>query len=283
VGRYVSWDISGRCTAPLNVEQEGIGHLQDTFSDGFPRWQPGRTLAMQVRCRRCAACLWARQCLWGKRAVAEWKASPRTWFGTLTFGPAERYKATCETRDRLDRQGVNLESLEPVERFRELHRELGPLVTLYLKRLRKGNRKLRLAPGVFRQLITVEPHKDWTPHYHLLVHEVSELSPIREKALSKQWPHGVVHWRLVTDERAAFYAAKYLGKLSVARVRASANYGSVQQNKINDLTSQVLTKTVKTIDPPMSSYPSSIPPGMEDGEAVGRVEQPGRHMETEHG
>jgi hypothetical protein len=222
----------------------GNHHLQDGWQDGFPRLQPGRVLSMMAPCRKCKACLWARQKMWGQRAVAEWKATERaglrSWFGTLTFAPEQRFLVTAQARKRLDGQGVNLEGLPPYEQFRELHREMGPLVTKYLKRLRAGNRKAGMPAVAFRQFLTVEPHKDWSPHYHLMVHESDLLKPVLKKCLDGQWPYGFVQWRLVkegpdektgkfyTGEQRAFYVAKYLGKLSIARVRASANYGRME-------------------------------------------------------
>lgn len=180
---------------------------------------------MLVQCRQCSGCLRARASMWGEAAVSEWKRWPRSWFGTLTFAPENRYRFQVLTRARLDVCGIKIEELTPLERFREYARDTGPLVTRYLRRLRKGTKKDGIDRTIFRYLLTVEPHKDWVPHYHLLVHESNPLMPVRKKALDHYWNQGFCQWRLIKDERAAFYAAKYLGKYSMARVRASECYG----------------------------------------------------------
>lgn len=45
----------------------------------------------------------------------------------------------------------------------------------------------RLAPSLAAPLSLGEPHKDWTPHDHSVVSEVSELEPIRWKHLAAMW------------------------------------------------------------------------------------------------
>jgi hypothetical protein len=234
---YATWDIQGPCIRPINLDQEGYGHLQTSWkgvtaggaTEDQTEWQQNRTLSAMVPCRQCSACLKARMVLWGRRSAAEWERGSalglRAWFGTLTFGPAARFRFLSQTRARLDRSGCLLEGLNPVDRFAEQHRETGPEVTKYLKRLRKGNEAKKYNSVRFKYMLSVEPHKDWSPHYHLMVHEVSDLMPIRKTALEGHWPHGHVQWRLVKDAKAAFYAAKYLSKFSIARVRASREYG----------------------------------------------------------
>ena len=63
------------------------------------------------------------------------------------------------------------------------------------------------------------------PHYHLLVHEIVGRPPLRHAMLKRQWLAGFVDAKLVTDERQATYACKYLTKSQAARVRASLGYG----------------------------------------------------------
>jgi hypothetical protein len=228
VGSLVEWDISARCERPIEVVQQGEGHYQTAQSRDM-EWQPNRTLALQVPCRQCKACLRSRAFRFGSRAKREHKVTQarglRTWFGTLTFSPEQRFRNLAMTRARLDAAGTDLASLSPTDRYREQHRETGPLVSKYFRALRKGRKKLRLNRVFFRYLLTVEPHKDWTPHYHVLIHEVSELYPIRKRTLEALWPHGFVQWREVKEPNAAAYAAKYLGKFSMARVRVSKRYG----------------------------------------------------------
>lgn len=227
-GTVVEWDIAARCTRPINIAHRGECHHAVGFTArkgvGVD-WYGNRTLETLVPCRECKACLRARADLWGRRAVTEYKAATRSWFGTLTFSAENRYRLQCLTDLRLQAEAQSLSGLVPVDRFRELHRECGPIVTRYLKRLRKGNAGAEFPPTHFRYLLTVEPHKDWTPHYHLLVCEVLEIQPVRKRALEIQWSQGFARWRLVKDERAAFYVAKYLNKNAVARVRASKRFG----------------------------------------------------------
>jgi hypothetical protein len=187
---------------------------------------------MQVACGHCPTCLRRRRVSFGRRAVNEFKVSPRTWFGTLTFSPEKRFRNLALTRARLDSWGTDLASLSPVDRYREQHRETGPLVSKFFRALRKGRKKLKIERQYFRYLLTVEPHADWTPHYHVVLHEVSELAPVRKTALEALWPHGHVHWRLVQDPEAAFYAAKYLGKFASARVRVSKRYGKTSEPEV---------------------------------------------------
>jgi hypothetical protein len=120
---------------------------------------------------------------------------------------------------------VNLEALRGLKRFQELQRETKPLVTNYIKRLRKGDASRAFEPVHMSYLLAVEPHKDWTPHYHVLVHEIAKLKPIRYRSLVGQWDHGHVKFNLVTSEESVRYVAKYLGKFATARVRASEHYG----------------------------------------------------------
>lgn len=234
--QVVSWDLAGDCLSPWVMAQVGEGHFYgekdekgNVVSRSFWRsddgasdtWEPGRTLEQKVRCRVCANCLRARGRLWFRRAVVETKLWPRSWFVTLTFRPEERVKLLYETIARVGGQGP-WSRLSAVDRFRELLRTIGPLVTRWLKRLRgPGRAKLR-----FRYLLVVEKHEDGWPHFHALLHEVSELMPLRKAVIQRQWPHGFSQVRLVDDARGgARYVAKYLSKDAASRVRASKDYG----------------------------------------------------------
>jgi lambda repressor-like predicted transcriptional regulator len=221
---------------------------------------------MAVQCRKCSWCLQNRGEDFGKRAVIEFERSSRTWLGTLTLHEQARYLFLAQTRARLDKRGVDLAKLTRQEQFVELHHEIGPRVTGYLHRVRKGLRTKGESPVRFRYLLSVEPHQDWIPHYHVLIHEVSPLTPLRKTRLKHHWPHGFSHFKLVTHEAGCHYAAKYLGKFNGGRVRTSLNYG----NKVNaesatqilqDLLlkqQQILSSSIGTqkenIDPPKSPY-----------------------------
>src|SRR3546814_5525514 len=57
------------------------------------------------RCRRCENCLRHKQRLWTARAIDELKAASRTWFGTLTFRPTDRFRIDCQAAIASSRAG----------------------------------------------------------------------------------------------------------------------------------------------------------------------------------
>jgi hypothetical protein len=135
--------------------------------------------------------------------------SCRTWFGTLTLSPEQHYLAS-----------IRAGSTE----FARRHKEISVDLTKYLKRLRWDS------GAAFRYCLVVEAHKSGLPHYHMLLHETDPGSAVRYRTLKGQWQHGFSAWKAVdpeeVDPRMAWYAAKYLSKSSLARVRASKDYGS---------------------------------------------------------
>lgn len=226
----VAWDVSSSCSDPRSVEFES---RVDPKRDGF--WEKPIHTAMQVRCRRCPACLRARAALWRRRAVGEINTAQRTWFGTLTLSEAEQVKALYRAQVGASRRGVAWH--EPVkrwsgeddisyvrrcelERFGRVVRSIAPEVTKWLKRVRKeSDAKLRF-------LLVAEAHKSGRPHFHILVHEAYGSSPIRKRTLDSQWKLGFSQFRLVAEgDKAAAYVCKYLTKSVLARVRASIAYG----------------------------------------------------------
>lgn len=164
--------------------------------------------------------------MWNVRATYESQRAIRTWFGTLTFAPEYHQRALARARQRCSRQGFDYDTQTDEQKFAGLWRELSKLVTLYIKRLRKGDASRKMYPAQFRYLLVVEAHKTGLPHAHMLVHETDAEYPAREAALSAQWLHGFSKWRLVgEDDRAVAYVCKYVAKSAAARVRASARYG----------------------------------------------------------
>lgn len=170
-----------------------------------------------VRCRKCETCLKARAAMWRIRALTETKRAVRTWFGTLTFSPHERFLMMSSARLRLAAGSTDYDKLTDNEQFLELHRTIGPELTKWMKRVRKNS------GSTLRFLLVAEAHKDGFPHYHCLVHEYAGV--VRHKVLSTTWRHGFTQWKLVEDDRQAAYVCKYLSKSSLARVRASKDYG----------------------------------------------------------
>lgn len=221
----VGWRIGGRCIAPVTVERFARPHAADKNSrvvevptDGTPN-----LVTLEVPCRKCLPCRKARARVWADRARSETRAAPRTWFVTLTFSPQERVRVLSAARKRArERSEEDFERLSEVERFGRLHDAAGPLVTRYLKRVRKA------ANVPLRFIAVAEGHQDGFPHYHLLVHEVLPGMHVKERQLREQWRgwHGFAEAKLVDGTKAASgYVTKYLTKSSLARVRASIRYG----------------------------------------------------------
>lgn len=216
-------NYSGRCTDPVYVSLYGRPDWKDNRVHEVTDHGPTPTeMEMKVRCRRCEACLKARAQEWRVRAEREWRHAEnrgcRTWFGTLTFAPDQRVRATLTASARLRRGGTDMAALTADEQFVEIHKETGKHVTNMVKRLREKY------SGTIRLLCVTEAHKDNFPHYHVLIHEDVQ-EQLRWKTLSDEWHAGFSVWKLVKDARAASYCCKYLAKSSVARVRASLNYG----------------------------------------------------------
>lgn len=221
------WELAGDCRSPVGVEihaaptaplRWGINRLAQAKMASVPRDGVGATLTMTVRCRRCKECLAWRARLWTARAAAECRAASRTWFGTLTLGPAERFILVSKARQRRSLRGVDLDSESSEQRFRLMANEAGKELTKFFKRVRKDSG----AP--LRYIVVAEEHKSGDPHWHCLVHETHALQPVTKRVLQSQWRLGFSTWKLC-DQVAARYVTKYLAKTMLARVRASIAYG----------------------------------------------------------
>lgn len=233
-----TYPLAGDCTAPIAHEIRGreselIARLRQWREDASIDWAEGYghiggfrppeslTAFVEVRCRKCEACLAYRRRLWTARAIAETRLSARTWFLTLTFAPEARFVMEMRA-DKLSRQrrAERLEAVASQERFALVAAETGREVTKYLKRVRK-NARVR-----FRYLQVVEAHKDGFPHYHLLIHEMAN-GAISKRELQGAWRGGFSQAKLVNtlDAKATGYVCKYLSKSAATRVRASQRYG----------------------------------------------------------
>lgn len=218
------WDISLGCRAPhvrefmarpgAAVQGSQVFHAL-TYCAGAAHVLH---LDMQTPCRSCESCLKRRSSMWRLRALTETARSARTWFGTLTIAPEHRFLFDCLAGQRLAEKGVQFDLLPPEEKFSERHRQVSRELTLWMKRLRKDE-------GALRFLIVAEAHKSGDPHYHVLVHELDQLRPVRHARLVTHWRLGFQKWNLVQDARQATYLCKYLSKSLSARVRASQAYG----------------------------------------------------------
>lgn len=175
-------------------------------------------MRMQLRCRKCRNCRRSNQVNWINRAGVELATSARTWMVTLTYGPTMRAAFAAKAREVApDGEG------SPEWRGAILDAASRAL-TLWLKRLRKitGSRKVRY-------LASVEFHRDGTPHFHLLVHEVAGAILWRDFERASRG-EGFLRAKLVKGSalEAARYVVKYLTKdEQVARVRASLHYGKL--------------------------------------------------------
>lgn len=219
------------CSQPRVIHAIGLPSQFEANRDKLP-------VEMMARCRKCPECLAHRRRLWTARAVDEIAVSSRSWFGTLTVKPYERFRYKLLAERKLQRRGglpdgQLLSSLSSAEQFPYLAAELGSEVTRYLKRVRKAGFPLRY-------LLVAEAHKSGDPHFHILIHEQGLNIPKRE--LEAQWRIGFSHWRLVErDSSAAVYVCKYLSKDARTRVRASQSYGQV--HKVKCITERALRAT----------------------------------------
>lgn len=130
-----------------------------------------------LRCRKCAACAKRKAMFWTGRAITEYHRSARTWFGTLTLSPDEHHLIDARAQVRLGTRGVAWQQLSAREQFAERAKEVGVEMTLYVKRLRKGDAD-HVKPRI-RYLMVAEVHDSektsdemrGRPHYHMLIHE----------------------------------------------------------------------------------------------------------------
>lgn len=257
-----SWDVSGDCQSPVvrELHARASPPHRDKRADGwlrmvrsaFPgavrqgeverKFKPTRTIrvgpggeappvtvVLTVRCRKCDNCRRRRARMWTARALSEIRlAGGRTWFGSLTLSPTEQSRAVARARQRLARQGIDFDALGHGDQFRERVRALGPLVTLWLKRVRKQSR------SPLRFILVAEHHKSGLPHFHCLVHESDPGRPVRYDHLWGQWLHGYSHFKLVAEDghtATARYVCGYISKCAAVRVRASAHYGEGPRSK----------------------------------------------------
>lgn len=212
------WNVHGPCLSPKTVMVFGRPSGRGKYIVVEPGSKHPLEVELTTACRQCENCRKQRARIWAARAMSEIERSSRTWFGTLTLSPDEHFKALCRVRSLSDDRLSEFDSRSEGERFSLVVTEIGREVTRFLKRVRK-NSGVRL-----RYCLVAERHKSGLPHFHVLLHERSQ--PVRHAVLSEAWKLGFTNFKLVTDgKKAAWYAAKYLSKDSLARVRASCRYG----------------------------------------------------------
>lgn len=210
-GRY-------RCTAPVAREySSAIGYQSD---QGRVRG-PSHVVTFHVRCRTCEPCRKARAVHWRARGIEEARRSAaafgRTWFGTMTLSPERRFLLLSEARARY----ADFDGWSPDRRCNTLADIAYTEVQRYLKRVRKES------GATIKFMVVAEKHQDHTPHFHILVHEVDDKNTVGERTLRKQWTWGHSKFNVAKDEKAVFYATKYIAKDAITRVRASKGYGQI--------------------------------------------------------
>lgn len=198
----IQWDTSLGCSKPYEVTlasqppDSSITALQP-LREGETRW-----IDISVPCRKCVQCLLNRQKLWQRRATLEILNANRTWLGTLTISPHNRFIFSLRAKSR---------------DYHASYGEISKEITKYFKRLRKAGHQ-------FRYVLVAEAHKDGYPHIHVLIHEGS--TPIPKRVLKEHWPYGFTDFRLTERSKAAArYVSKYLSKDARTRIRASQQYG----------------------------------------------------------
>jgi hypothetical protein len=229
----VEWPISGRCEKPVMIETWEPPLIKSGKSRTSAQGSPSRTY-IEAPCRQCRPCLKARAREWREKARFEtvWAADKgcRTWFVTLTLSPEERYRAgvIASRRTKLLRS-EEIDGLSARRQFQALHNAVSPWITKWLKRVRKGLASEGETPVRFRYLLIAEEHKDGFPHWHLLMHELYPSEPLLKERMRREWfpRHGFTRFKVVANtDLATWYVTKYATKSSLARVRASVNYGN---------------------------------------------------------
>lgn len=255
----IEWKVSGRCEQPVSVWLHGTlakDREKGVEYAGLRDIPDPVAIDMAAPCRRCEPCLKVRGSQWRQRAMIETLQSPRTWRVTLTFSAEEHWRITCEAREAHRKAGKGDFPTGGDKLLLARHGIAGKLVTRFLKRLRVGGYyrawdsrlrtmvDVRQEPTRFRYVVVLERHDGKrrkgrtgfvgqalppdSPHYHLLIHELPGQPPLREAFIRQEWAehHGWLKAKLVDEPaKAAGYAAKYISKEALARVRASVGYG----------------------------------------------------------
>lgn len=251
------WRCSGDCESPYLRTTVGRPRRRD--DERFVTVGRGTRSTLYVdiwlRCNHCSKCLTARGRLWRGRATHELLWSSRTWMGTLTFKPSERYRLLAQASAQY---GPGFDGLPANHQQRLIEREAYEEVKRYWKRVRKQS-------GQFlRYIMVAEAHADGSLHYHALVHERGE-TLLRWKHLSSQWQAGFSKWKVCDRNPAsARYVTKYLTKAISSRCRASQFYGLyLPEERVNEMKVEGITNSKEEFD---LSKPQGMP--------CGRTERP---------
>lgn len=276
--RRVRLAISMDCEAPVYAEL----YSRLPAKHGVKR--PPMGVIIEGRCRKCRPCRERKRMFWAARAQEEWRRSPLTLFGTLTFRP--EVDAMLDARARLWRdpectipRADDFDAYSDEDKFRTRVQFAGAEVTKWLKRLRNSDRNRRLG---FRYLLVAEAHssartsalKHGRPHFHCLIHQAegariveahewarSPLGAVRadrygnplvsdEAFLKSQWESGFSTFAMCRTPQAASYVCKYLTKEETSvRIRASFQYGATAKPESSDDRSEVKSTSPKGEEP----------------------------------
>lgn len=190
-GRVYSYIVSATCDDPVRVTVQPARSVVQGVLDTF------------APCRRCRSCLRYRAWQIARRAAVEYAEAAKTWLVTLTYAPAARARFVASM--------AGLDSTP--DRHKAMLAIANRDLTLWLKRIRKAGIEIRY-------FAAPELHKDGMPHWHIIVH-----AGCGRRDLEKHWELGFSNCRLVQDTSGIRYAAKYLAKAILGRLRCSKGYG----------------------------------------------------------
>lgn len=219
-------NCAGTCEAPIRVALTGTEDKVHYPTGVIAEGNTHHRAKIDVRCRRCKACRDYKRNFWAARALTEQAYSAETVFLTLTLGPEARM-ALLAFQLTWPRQ-PDTKLTEAMEAWLA-HRWVAAEVQKLWKRLRSAGHK-------FRYFAAVEHHKDGTPHVHAMVFfqepsldwgKDARGFPKANATFSEAWGHGFTNtWRVDrTDNRRAFYVAKYVAKGNTGRLAASQQLG----------------------------------------------------------
>lgn len=207
-------DVSGICTEPK---------VLDFVCDRTP-W----LVTTQVPCNSCQLCRWSKRKMWEERIVDELHKASRTWFCTLTASPQNHLLWEMLAKGRKYTGGKMWHDLSEKQQGRLVNRVATPDLQKWIKRVRKSHG----APKMLRHIIIPEFHTKklrGKPHFHVLIHEVSALYPIRKSQLDQTWHLGFTNFKLVDDSgQMGSYISKYVSKDEFhdgVRLKVSLGYG----------------------------------------------------------
>lgn len=240
----VEWDIAGQCQSPIPMSVRGTPETAWTKGvDPKKGLAPPVTVELSLPCRKCDKCLQSRRNLWTDRATIETFEAQRSWFGTLTLNPWAHDLIRDRCRVAMAGKDLDFDALSFKEQFIRRHGMIGPELTKWLKRVRRNS-------GVtLRYMLVAEQHKNFLPHYHLLLHEQMGSTPLLYRHLKHSWELGFSQFKLVLeDRRAVRYVCKYLAKSGAARVRASRFYGRRSDSQVGAAVREAISGNLDQID-----------------------------------